>query len=162
MRKFLISLICLTIVFVKILSNEVTVLKLVLKDATETYFVLSDKPVATFSGDSILFESHCISVGYLRSEIDNFDFQKVDSIELDIPYIEDNTLRYTYLDNRYVIIEGLEDGMTVALYNNMGTLLSNQKVNNGEVAFIVDLEERPAGMYLIAIPNKPTIKIMKR
>lgn len=162
MRKLLICLTCLFFVVVELSADEVTALKVVMNDGTETLFVLPDKPVATFSGDSLLIASKSMSVGYLRSDISECCFEKTDTMGMEIPLVESKRLTYTYVDNRHVIIEGLESECKVAVYDSRGVLLSTQIVTGNDTDIVVDLEEQPAGMYMITITNQPTIKVIKR
>ena len=162
MRKLLICLTCLSFVSAKLMADEVTALKVLLNDGTETLFVLPDKPIATLHGDSLLIVSANMSVGYLRSDISECCFEKVDTIGENVQHEEMNTLRYTYMDNRHVIVEGLEVGSKVAVYDTRGVFLGIQVTAESDSDIVIDLGELPAGIYMIAITNQPTIKIIRR
>lgn len=154
--------ICLSFVSAKLMADVVTALKVVLSDGYETVFVLPDKPVATLHGDSLLIVSTSISVGYLRTDISECCFEKVDTIGEDVQHEEMNTLRYTYINNRHVIVEGLDAGSKVAVYDAKGVFLGIQATAENNSELVIDLGELPAGMYMITITNQPTIKIIRR
>ncbi len=159
-RKLLMCLTCLSLVSAKLQADGVTALKVLLNDGTETLFVLPDRPVATPRGDSLFIASASMSVGYLRSDISECCFEKTDAVDTRLPAAETNVLRYTYVDNRHLTVEGLETGSVVAVYNAKGVFLSKQIVADGSI--VIDLEGQPAGMYMITITNQPTIKIIRR
>ena len=161
-RKLLICLTCLSLVSTKLMADEVTALKVLLNDGTETLFVLPDRPVATLRGDSLLIVSERMSVGYLRSDISECSFVKTDVVDTQLPSAEIKSLRYTYVDNRHVSIEGLGAGSVVAVYDAKGVSLSRQTVADCDSNIVIDLEGQPAGMYMITITNQPTIKIIRR
>lgn len=162
MRKLLICLTCLFSVVAELSADKVTALKVVMTDGTETLFVLPDKPVATFCGDSLLIASESMNVGYLRSAIRECCFEETDTIGMEIPLVQSKRLSYTYVDNRHVIIKGLEAGCKVAVYDSRGVLLSTQTVTGNDTDIVVDLEEQSAGMYMITITDQPTIKVINR
>ena len=148
-RKLLMCLTCLSLVSAKLQADGVTALKVLLNDGTETP-----------RGDSLFIASASMSVGYLRSDISECCFEKTDAVDTRLPAAETNVLRYTYVDNRHVTVEGLETGSVVAVYNAKGVFLSKQIVADGSI--VIDLEGQPAGMYMITITNEPTIKIIRR
>lgn len=162
MRKLLICLILLSFASARLSADEVTALKVVLNDGTKTLFVLPDKPVATLHEDSLLIISASMSVGYLRTDISECCFEKVDTVGADIQHNETNVLRYTYVDNRHVTVKGLEAGSKVAVYDAKGVFLGIQVTAENNSELVIDLGELPAGMYMITITNQPTIKIIRR
>lgn len=161
-RKLLMCITCLSLVSAKLQADEVMALKVVLNDGTETLFVLPDRPVATLRGDSLLIASESMSVGYLRSDISECSFEQTDTVDTRLPATETNVLRYTYVDNRHVTIEGLEAGCKVAVYDAKGVFLGIQATAENNSELVIDLGELPAGMYMITITNQPTIKIIRR
>lgn len=161
-RKLLMCLTCLSLVSAKLQADGVTALKVLLNDGTETLFVLPDKPVATLHEDSLLIVSANMSVGYLRSDVSKCGFVKTDIIETDMQHQGTNVLRYMYVDNRHVTIEGLEAGCKVAVYDAKGVFLGIQATAENNSDLVIDLGELPAGMYMITITNQPTIKIIRR
>lgn len=162
MRKLLICLICFSFASARLSADEVTALKVVLNDGTKTLFVLPDKPVATLHEDSLLIISASMSVGYLRTDISECCFEKVDTVGADIQHNETNVLRYTYVDNRHVTVKGLEAGSKVTVYDAKGVFLGIQATAENNTELVIDLGELPAGMYMITITNQPTIKIIRR
>lgn len=161
-RKLLMCITCLSLVSAKLQADEVTALKVVLSDGYEKVFVLPDKPVATLHEDSLLIISASMSVGYLRTDISECCFEKVDTVGADIQHNETNVLRYTYVDNRHVTVKGLEAGSKVAVYDAKGVFLGIQATAENNSELVIDLGELPAGMYMITITNQPTIKIIRR
>lgn len=161
-RIYLLMTIFLSFASALLSANEVTALKVVLNNGTKTLFVLSDKPVVTLHEDSLLIVSASMSVGYLRTDISECCFEKVDTVGTDIQHNETNVLRYTYVDNRHVTVEGLEAGSKVAVYDAKGVFLGIQATAENNSELVIDLRELPAGMYMITITNQPTIKIIRR
>lgn len=136
---------CLSLVSAKLQADEVTALKVLLNDGTETLFVLPDRPVATPRGDSLLIISASMSVGYLRTDISECCFEKVDTVGADIQHNETNVLRY--IDNRHVTVKGLEAGSKVAVSDAKGVFLGIRATAENNSELVIDGGSSPGQHY---------------
>lgn len=110
------------------------------KSGDKVTFVLSDKPVLTFAGDKLVVESSTGTIEYLRSDIDDFHFDEIETSVESIEYAGDDNVTIYDMNGRIVAKLGNESFESAKTYLN---------------AF-------KQGMYIIKIGNKQTIKYLKK
>ena len=110
------------------------------KSGDKVTFVLSDKPVLTFAGDKLIVESSTGTIEYLRSDIDDFHFDEIETSVESIEYAGDDNVTIYDMNGRVVAKLGNESFDSAKTYLN---------------AF-------KQGMYIIKIGNKQTIKYLKK
>lgn len=123
-----------------------------LKEGGMVTYVLSDEPVVTFLDSKVCVKSQKAEAGYERASVARFYFQDA-STEVEI--IKGN-LRIEYLTDQVVIY-----GTTEAkVYDTAGRQLAPE-ITKSDDAITISLESLPEGMYIISIPNHPSVKIQK-
>lgn len=121
-----------------------TALKLSLSDGTAPVYVLSDKPVASFEGDMIVFKVNNASTAYLRSKVVNITFIEDAASVKEITIENDNAMRFI---NRTIEAEG----RTITVYG-----IDGRPAATG--ADCVDLSHLAPGIYIATAGNQ-TLKI---
>ena len=122
--------------------------------------VLADKPRATFIADSLHIETPSFSTSYLRSAIANFHFGWYDPTGTNIDALPLHMVRITYTDN-HVQLLGIAPTSSITVHNTGGSYLA-PSITVIPHGMSVDLTTYPAGIYLITINNRQTIKITKQ
>mgnify|MGYP000839756904 len=76
-----------------------------------------------------------------------------------ISQVEADDVMIQFVDNNHIVISG--PGITSATaYNLQGMAVAQAKASDGAVT--LDLSDKTAGVYLVSIPNHPTLKILKK
>lgn len=110
------------------------------KSGDKVTFVLSDKPVLTFAGDKLVVKSSTGTIEYLRSDVDDFHFDEIETSVEAIEYAGDDNVTVYDMNGRIVAKLGNESFESAKTYLN---------------AF-------KQGMYIIKIGNKQRIKYLKK
>lgn len=110
------------------------------KNGDDIAFVLKDKPQISFSGNQFVLDSSTGTFEYLRSDIEDFRFEE---IETSVESIE-------YRGEGDVTIYDMEGRLVATLRNES---LSSAKMY---------LNSFKSGMYIIKIGNQQTIKYLKK
>lgn len=121
-----------------------TALKLSLRNGTSPIYVLSDKPVASFDGDKIVFTVNNASTSYPRSEVVNITFIEDAASLKEIVVENEETMRFI---DRTVEAEG----RTITVYGVDGRPAASGRDK-------VDLKNLAPGIYIATAGNQ-TLKI---
>lgn len=136
------------------LVTRLTISKL---DGTEIHYALADKPTVMFSEGNIVITNGVEVASYPKSEIADFHFTTgtMDAIES----VDADDMMVRFVDNNNVVISG--PGITSATaYDLQGIAVAHAKATNGTVT--LDLSDKAAGIYLVSVPNHPTMKFLKK
>lgn len=123
--------------------------------------ILADKPQATFIGDSLHVESANCSTTYLRSDISGFHFGWYDPTFTSIGTSPKNMVQIVYTDNTKVLVHGIENPSYIGVYTLDGHRMAAPVTFESD-GVAIHLTTCPAGVYIIQINNKQTIKITRR
>lgn len=121
-------------------------LKVNLSPGSSATYILSDKPVITYSGNDVIFKSQGIEDSYLLSDVKSFSF--TENGTSGIESVTDN-VTYEFHDNVFTC-----EGQVITVYN-----LSGRKVASGSNS--VSLESLDRGIYIVNTGNR-AIKVMKK
>lgn len=168
MRSFLKRIITPALLFVVSVfaqaSEPETALILNLKDGTQEYFFLADKPVIYFDGTSLKFKSSDFSAEmddvvkfYFDENVDREAYEHAVSI---IGLNGEKKLVFTYLDGKNVRMQGITSADQIKVYSVDGRLV-NAAIFSVEGGFNVCLDAQPAGVYVIRTNNQ-SFKITKK
>lgn len=148
--------------FTQLSAQKLTALTIKMLDGSKTSFVLSESPTATIHDDTLRLVSTSLNANFARADIEQCFFEKIDSVATQLENISDNELRYTYVDNLQIIIEGAKAGSHIRLYNTKGICISSQIVKEPASITTINLRELPIGAYIMSITHQPSIKIIKK
>lgn len=136
------------------LVTRLTISKL---DGTEIHYALADKPTVTFSEGNIVITNGVEVASYPKAEIADFHFTTGTMGAIESVDADDMMVRF--VDNNHIVISG--PGITSATaYDLQGTAVAHAKATNGTVT--LDLSDKAAGIYLVSVPNHPTMKFLKK
>lgn len=121
-------------------------LKVNLRQGFSATYILSDKPVITYSGNDVIIRSQGIEDSYLLSDVKSFTF--TENGTSGIESVTDN-VTYEFHDNVFTC-----EGQVITVYN-----LSGLKVASGSNS--VSLESLDRGIYIVNTGNR-AIKVMKK
>lgn len=111
---------------------------------TET-FVLSEKPVVTFSGENMTVTSPLLSSTYLRADVQNMTFVEAAGVKA----LPGHDTVYRFAGNIFSC-----EGALIRVFSTAGAQVA---AGTGSVS----LQELPAGVYVINANNK-SIKVIKK
>ena len=143
-------------------AEKETNLRVLMKDGTSVYFLLKDRPIATFVGDMVKIVSSTDEAEIKRTLVDKFEF--VDKVPTGIESVEEvedvvSRDRFEITDNA-IRVEGLNPGCVVQLYSVNGlSIMSAVADESGCVT--LSLDALASGIYLVNY-NEVTIKFIKR
>lgn len=151
MKKIILSLFVLLAVWCSAFAGKQLVVEL--KDGGTVTYVLNDEPVVTFQDTRVCVRSQKAEAAYERASVARFFFQDAAT---DVENIKGN-LRIEYLSDQ-VVIYGTSDAK---VYDTAGRLLAPQ-ITTSDESVTISLESLTEGMYIISIPNHPSVKIKKQ
>ena len=123
--------------------------------------VLADKPRATIHDDSLHVETTDFSATYLRGAIADFHFGWYAPTPTSIETPPEHMVQIVYTDNATVLVRGIDDASHIGVYGLDGHRIPAALTSESD-GVAIDLTACPAGIYLIQINNKQTIKIIRR
>lgn len=136
------------------LVTRLTISKL---DGTEIHYALADKPTVTFSEGNIVIANGEDIASYPKAEIADFHFTTGTMGAITVVDADDTMVQF--VDNNHIVISG--PGITSATaYNLQGISVAHAEASNGAVT--IDLSDKAAGIYLVSVPNHPTMKFLKK
>lgn len=128
------------------------------KDGQQFGFGFEEKPVVTFTDNTLIIKSTKIEVQYELAKVAKFTFDDVEDAVFGIK--ADDAKASITLDEYTVSISGAEADITVRLIASDGKLLQSYKTNqDGSVTF--SIAELPEGTYII-VSESLTCKILKK
>lgn len=131
-----------------------------LENGSTQSFVLSKKPVVTFSGSKLLIEvPEEVSLEKELSEVKGFHFGLID--ENAIEGVAENEIRFARIGSN-VQIFGLENSdMSISVFDMEGRQATATVRKNGSQADVI-LDRLPKGYYIIKVGNVQSIKVYKK
>lgn len=139
-------------------AAEAEMLIVIMQDGTQHSYVLTDKPKVTFDGTQMNINSAQLSDAYTISEVKKFVFADDASA---IAPVAAGEQRVTFTDGTNVVLEGLNAGTQVSLYDLAGHALATVKAN-GEGQATLSLETQAAGVYVVSVSGGKSFKLLKR
>ena len=137
-------------------EDDQTVLHLIFKDGTSTWFLLTEQPVLTFTDTQLEVNSSTVSASYDFADIEEYRFADLTTA---LRPLSKNETRFVRQNNDNILIEGCP-AEAVSLYDLSGhRLAARMQQQSGGVS--VSLRHLPAGIYLIRM-NQQTIKVTKK
>lgn len=136
------------------LVTRLTISKL---DGTEIHYALADKPTVTFSEGSIVISNGEEIASYPKSEIADFHFTTgtmgaISGVDADDMLIQ-------FVDNNHIVISG-PGVLSATAYDLQGVAVAHSNASDNCVT--IDLSDKNRGIYLVSIPNHPTLKFIKK
>lgn len=156
------AILLLTSIFAQASEPESTLI-LNLKDGTQEYFFLADKPVIYFENSMLKFRTSDFSadldevVKFYFEDVDREVYEKAVSIN---GLKGEKKLAFTFLDGKNVKVQGINSANQIKVYSVDGRLV-NASIISVEGGLNVCLDAQPAGVYVIRTNNQ-TFKITKR
>lgn len=140
-------------------QNKQTALVVRMADDAVESFYLSDKPEVTFVGQDLKIVSSKIELNFLRRDIKEVYFDKV---ETGIMQVATNELRFVYQNDSEIVLLGLTDvDKSIRMYDANGQLSHADIWFSGNSATI-SLSSLHKGVYIIKIGNRQSIKIVRK
>lgn len=156
MRKILSLIVLLIMLPICTKAEMAMALQLELVNGKTISFVLVQKPVITFSGDSITITEGGFVTNYLRSEVSHYHFSLVDT---SIGFVKEDEVQIVQVLPYLYKVLGFSG--KVQVYNVAGMSFSDSVTDiNHEV--LINMQSLPTGVYIIKIGNLRTIKIAKK
>ena len=133
-------------------------LSVLMKDGTAVYFLLKERPIATFVDDMVKIVSSTDEAEIKRALVEKFEF--TDELPTGIEDVDDEVADGSFeLTKNFIRVEGLVPGCAVRLYSVSGQMvLSATADENGCVT--LSLDALASGIYLVNY-NEITIKFIK-
>ncbi len=158
MRKTVTYLFLLGLLFPVSLWAENNALLVWTKSGEKVSYLLSDRPVVSYSGDDLLLTTTEVSVAYPLGDLHKFTFDESSTTGIG-DAIEDVSSSMEYRDNT-LFFTSLNSGSMVWIYSTSGHLMDSGKADaNGALTFSVSTYEK--GMYILKTETL-TYKIIKQ
>lgn len=125
------------------------------KDLTKKTFVFDESLNFQYKNDSLVINGG-VSTAYPFEQVRKYYFQYGESSE--IPSVEANEVRVTYLDNQHIQIEGLKENSQVALFSVLGQLIEMKTSQSDEVVQLTLPNTK--GVYVLKIDDQ-IVKLIK-
>ena len=155
MKKF--SLILFLLCFGLTLQAE-TNLVVWKKDGSKVAFALTEKPIVTFSENSLMINSTTVSVNYDLEDMAKFTYE--DSESQGIKNIENDKESSFKFDGEMLLFPSLKAGSKVAIHNLGGVLVFARTIEAaGDYSFPISHLDK--GVYVVSVDGL-TYKIVKR
>ena len=128
-------------------------------DGSAVKYVLADEPVVTFSGTKVCIKSTKAEASYERSAVSRYYFETISDGIAEVT-TSPTDLRFDYSNADKVTIHGITDVASVKVYDVTGKQMPVLITSSAE-AVSVNISSLSSGVYVIALPNHPSIKIKK-
>lgn len=155
-RRFLIVMVLLASLPLCTMAETAMALQLELVSGETVSFVLDNKPVVSFSGDSIQISEGGFATSYLRAEVSHYHFSMVDT---SAGSVKEDAVKIVQLSPYLYNVQG---GLSKVLVCNVAGINYPNTVTRQDSEVLVDLRSLPTGVYIIKIGNLRTIKIAKK
>ena len=133
-------------------------LSVLMKDGTAVYFLLKERPIATFVDDMVKIESSTDEAQIKRTLVDRFEF--TDELPTGIEDVEDEVADGRFeLTKNFIRVEGLAPGCAERLYSVSGQMVMSVAADENGCATL-SLDALASGIYLVNY-NEITIKFIK-
>lgn len=152
--------IILTTIFIGLVSvsamADASYLTIYLKSKKAESFLLKEKPTITYAEGAMVIDGQ-ISTSYAIDEIEEFKFTEGSVTE--IQTVKNDGILFSYLDNKIVVVSGLNENESVCLFGINGAVLRNYKVD-GSGNLIIVLPQNN-GVYILKLRDK-SFKCLKK
>lgn len=135
-------------------------LVLEMDDKSTVSYSFSEKPVITFTEQSLVIDTEKVSSEYAIGKVLRYYFVEQESTDVENIEIAENEIRFTYLDNDNLLVEGVDDNTHLSVYDISGRRYNVDVVNNGN-SIKVSLFQLPSGTYIVNVMGEHSIKIRK-
>lgn len=127
-----------------------------LKDNSTVSYFLEDTPVVTYVGTDVHIESADLQANHAIADVVMLNFEMKEKIKDAVDKVE---CRIT-IENNMVIIEGLNAGIKVSLFDIQGRILRSLNVGADGVAEM-NIDSLNAGIYVVATSDGRSFKVLK-
>lgn len=139
-------------------EKDYNILVVQLRDGTYDTYRLDTNPKLTYEGSGMVIKSELVEARYERADVKNMNFgdEETGIRQAGMP----DGFRFA-LNGSHVMLGGLKACTTVKVFATDGRLTGSAKASaDGEAS--ISLDVCPAGIYLISIEGRRTIKVTKR
>ncbi len=143
-------------------THDGDVLKITFRDGTYIGVLLEDRPVITFTTDSLILkaDNFTMALPYQYSYIAKIEFEDNATTGIDQATADNYKLRITYLDGENVIISGVEEKMSWRVFCLDGKQVQAPASRVGQ-ELTISLTPLVSGVYIIRVDNY-SFKIRKK
>ena len=143
-------------------THDGDVLKITLKDGNVIGVLLENRPVISFTTDSLVLEADnfTMAMPYNYNDIAKIEFEDNAITGIEQPTVNNHELRITYLDGENVIISGVDEKMPWRVYGLDGKQFQVSAERAGQV-LTISLAPLVNGVYIIRVDNY-SFKIRKK
>ena len=166
MRQIKLFILTLTLSFFGIgtmmATHDGDVLKITFKDGSIVGVLLENRPVITFTTDSLVLtaDNFTMAMPYQYTDIEKIEFEDNAITGIEQATVNNNELTITYLDGENVIISGVDDKMSWRVYSLDGKQVQVPANRAGQV-LTLSLAPLVNGVYIIRVDNY-SFKIRKK
>lgn len=144
-------------------AEQVTLLRVNLKDGTTEHFNLPDQPTITFADAKMHVASGAMEGHYDLASLSHYDFVLGEPVTAAIGAVGADSssadFMLTFTDNANVTVSAASLGV-VTLFDMAGHQVAKAAAHQGTAA--VNIEHLAAGVYLVASDCHGAIKIIKK
>lgn len=130
------------------------VMNIDLKDGGVAEYVLSQKPVMTYSGNDMVVTLPDGVFSYCRSDISRISFNESNGVE-EVPGA---SCRFEFVNNVLTLPAGVSD---FTLCDVAGKIVMSSSLSSEEKC-VINLNTLPKGVYIVNIPNHKSFKVYKK
>lgn len=155
MKKILVLLSCISFSFIMSAQEKNALVVQLCNDSMEKY-ILSEKPMVSFSGENMLVTvDNKVELDIKRSEIERFYFDYIDPDN--VQAMTKNMVSFYHLDGNNIRIIGLQNNTMVSILTIDGKKVSTYHSDESGILSI-SLNNQPKGIYIIQF-NGRSIKV---
>lgn len=140
------------------LAAEHNFLTIIFNDGSMQSYVLSERPKVTFDTKSLFVKSPDVNDTYTLSDVHKFVFS--DDDQTAIASVVKGECRVTFVDGSNVVVEGLNPGCAVRVFDISGKMLSGT-VAGADGRASVSLEAQLSGVYVVGVEGGKSFKLVK-
>lgn len=134
-----------------------TAMTILIKDGTEQTIRLVSEPVISFSGTDLYITGHELNLSLPLADVVRYTFETYDATGIDD--VKNNKHVHIDFEGEVLIVSGLSEAETIAVYDLQGKLLSRATVGN-DGRLKLSLHSLPTGAYVMKV-GQTSYKIKK-
>ena len=134
-----------------------TAMTILMKDGTEQTIRLVSEPVISFSGTDLNITGHELNLSLPLADVVRYTFETYDATGIDD--VKNNKHVHIDFEGEVLIVSGLSEAETIAVYDLQGKLLSRATVGN-DGRLKLSLHSQPTGVYVMKV-GQTSYKIKK-
>jgi hypothetical protein len=136
-------------------GEGISYLKLSFKTSDPVYYLVSGKPTLTFDDSHLIVTAGDASENYARTDLDSFEFvgEATGLSQLDAGAVK------CAVSGNSVVITGTDAASASLLDLNGRTM---KRALRSDDAIAVDLSDLAAGIYVVALPDGHSFKVLKQ